>query len=976
MIRCGHCGGGHATVAEVRDCDGQEASLLDHLEPEPEAVPTSVEPDGPGGRADRAGVRRRRSVPRPLPPPEPPGVAPVGLEPHWERLAGPAALGRGVLVSPGQDVPPPWQHAPRVIIEAGSVGAEVVDELQRRWSRREPVVVELADELPDPEPVLHVEPWELSPDLELGHERLRHLLTANLVDARNPLHPVFGPVSAAVSAGARPGGPADVIDATGTTLWCDGGPLTWFEPLLDGHAVVPAAHLDAGVLSALTVASTTADLAPDQLEAVTHHGGGARIIAPAGSGKTRVLTERARHLLRDRGIHPSLVCLVAFNVRARAEMQERTTDLAGLEIRTLNSLALAIVNGSPPFVRPSRRRATVEVVDERQVRRVLAELVNTRRQAMADPYAVWIEALTACRLGLRTPQEVEQDFGGDVAGFAEVLPRFRDRLAQLNQVDFDEQILGAIEVLLTDPAARAVARRVCRLLLVDEFQDLTPAHVLLVRLLAGPQAEVFGVGDDDQTIYGYSGASPAWLIEFDRLFPGAVHHDLHVNYRCPPEVVTAASHLLSHNRRRVAKQIEAAAGRSPGEGLVVRSGADPVDELVDHVGSLVAAGVEPHHIAVLTRVNATLLAPLVALTEAGVRTDRPIDASFLSRTGVAAALAWLGLATGAEHRLSADLLENAARRPPRGLSRRTVDWVAEKSSPREILDLARRLRDERDRNKVESFVADLTTLRRLAERGGTTEQLLRAIRDDLGLGGALDRRLDASRRSVDRSAHGDDLAALLAIARFEPAPDRFPDWLARRLGPPRKRGGAPEQGGGVALATVHRVKGREWPHVVVYEATAGLFPHRLADDREEERRVFHVAITRGAQQVVVLPGTPPSPFLAQLEREAPAHLPPEPASERSSVRSSGRSGPRVKLEAPPADTLLEARLRERLKSWRSQRSRADGVPAYVVFNDATLRELARLRPSSPPELLAVPGIGPAKAERYGAEVLELLAAAD
>ena len=157
--------------------------------------------------------------------------------------------------------------------------------------------------------------------------------------------------------------------------------------------------------------------------------------------------------------------------------------------------------------------------------------------------------LSACRLGLRDPAEVELAYGGDVAGFPEVLTAYRSELARAGAMDFDEQILRAIQRLLGDRRARATARAVAPLLLVDEFQDLTPAHLLLLRLIAGPAGEVVGVGDDDQTIYGYAGASPDWLIHFDRFFPGAADHRLTVNYRCPPDVVGGAVNLLSHNRR-------------------------------------------------------------------------------------------------------------------------------------------------------------------------------------------------------------------------------------------------------------------------------------------------------------------------------------------------------------------------------------------------------------------------------------------
>ncbi len=169
-------------------------------------------------------------------------------------------------------------------------------------------------------------------------------------------------------------------------------------------------------------------------------------------------------------------------------------------------------------------------------------------------------------------------------------------------VDFDEQIYLAIEVLLAEPETRRHAQLVTRLLMIDEFQDLTPAHLLLIRLLAGPELEVFGVGDDDQTIYGYSGASPDWLIEFGRYFPGATKHALEVNYRCPAKVVTAASNLLSHNRRRVPKQIlSGPANSTDPAALVTTSVDDPTHETVERVKHLIGGGAEPSDIVVLTQ---------------------------------------------------------------------------------------------------------------------------------------------------------------------------------------------------------------------------------------------------------------------------------------------------------------------------------------------------------------------------------------
>ena len=486
--------------------------------------------------------------------------------PDPTRFAGPDVLGRSVLVSVGQDPPEPWTCSPRVTVDSDAPDSATAHRLRAAWSRRERLVVELSGRLPPAAQALHRPWWELHPGVTLGGDVWRYLLTANTVDARDGDRFGFAPADRARALGARAAGgePGDVVTAAGG-VWCDGGPLDVFDPAaLDEVGVVPAVNLDVGDLAALRLCDPDAALAEDQRRAVTHLGGGACIVAPAGSGKTRVLTERARWLVDGLGVSASAVCLVAYNVRARAEMQERTADLNGLEVRTLNSLALAVCNGTGPFAAP-RHHARVSVINEREVRDLVEGLltdrgVKRRRKAMTDPLAVWVEALNASRLGLRTPAEVERDYAPDVEGFAEIVPAFAEALHQRSVVDFDHQIIRCVDVLLSDPDARAAARRACGVLLVDEFQDLTPAHLLMVRLLAGPAASAFGVGDDDQTIYGYAGASPRWLIDYERWFPGADRHLLHVNYRCPPRVIDAATNLLSHNQHRITKRIEARHG--------------------------------------------------------------------------------------------------------------------------------------------------------------------------------------------------------------------------------------------------------------------------------------------------------------------------------------------------------------------------------------------------------------------------------
>ena len=363
---------------------------------------------------------------------------------------------------------------------------------------------------------------------------------ANSVDASEPGRAGWALARLAVSLGATPGGPADVVLPDGRPAWCDGGPLTRHEGL---GAVVHRFALEHGSLMPIGPNTTTAVLAPDQLAAVRHPGGVARIIAPAGSGKTRVLTERARLLLDGWGLPAGALCLVAFNKRAQEEMEARTTDLPALRVRTLNA-ARAGHPRRPAAVRAAAPRR-LSTIDEPEVRRILGRLVKLPKRRNVDPLATWLEALSAARLGLRHPAAWRPTTGVRCRASPPCSPPTGPSSSRRGEVDFDEQIVRAIELLLADPAARHAAQRACRVLLVDELQDLTPAHVLLVRLVAAPGAEVFGVGDDDQTIYGYNGADPRWLIDFAHLFPGAVDHPLEVNYRCPEGVVVAARTLLA-----------------------------------------------------------------------------------------------------------------------------------------------------------------------------------------------------------------------------------------------------------------------------------------------------------------------------------------------------------------------------------------------------------------------------------------------
>ncbi len=926
---------------------------------------------------------------------------------------GPAVLGRGVVLGPDQKVPDEFSGAPVVSVDDESLRApsQTVARLHGQWVRREPVVVRLqvgaAALKTASREVEEREPWVVGTSFLFDRQRLHFLVWNNNWDMRNG-EPIWWWAKKAIALGASADASADVVLPDGRAVYCDGGPAMPM-PL----TVLPYAAIENKSLRVLESGASADALAPDQREAVEHAGGAARIIAPAGSGKTRVLTERLRHVLSDWNVDPSTVCAVAYNTRAAAELTERTAGLPA-HIRTLNSLALAIVNGTGGFARSALESRPREVIGERDVRSILQGIVTVPRRTNTDPMASWIEALSAVRLGLRAPATTEEDWG-DLTDFPLAFEQYRAYLNGRSLLDFDEQIYRAIEILLRDPDARATAQRRCRMLLVDEFQDLTPAHLLMLRILASPALDVFGVGDDDQVIYGYAGADPDFLVAFDKWFPGAGHHALEVNYRCPPAVVTAAANTLTRNAVRVAKQIRSHPERTASETdlAIVRVPAKHLTETAtETISEWIREGCTPSSIAVLTRVNVTLLPVQVLLGEAGIEHSSPVDESVLERTGMRTALAYLRIGLSPDSILHSDIVDTV-RRPSRKIARNVVEMMTKR--PRTSLESLRNLSlslTGNDGDRVGDYVSDLHAVVGALLTGGT-EAALATIRDEIGLGETMD-TLDGSRSQVDRSAHGDDLAALAGVAHLHPEPKTFEPWLRSVLG---KR---TEGGSGIELSTVHRVKGREWNRVIVFDASAELMPHRLSNDLPEERRVFHVALTRCRERVVVIAdAAKPSRFISEMAApgKPEAVMRPERAAEReqkppsatnvraelgmavsiagghegtivslddagvlvsigsaktrvqfgTSVRVAGKQQSLAAPRAEGAERIFQA-----LREWRASTARELKLPPYTVLHDSHLEGIAQAAPSTLNELSRCKGIGGTKLERWGDEILAVV----
>ena len=856
------------------------------------------------------------------------------------------------MVLPGDRSP--FSDAERVAISPEVLADEnrldaIVERLHRAWVARERITVEFGvDQQELREPVKENRPpWRLGASFSLLRERLHFLVWNNNWDFRGE-EPIWwwGRKAAAARPGIRHGGHADIVLADGTDAWVDGGPR--------GPVDLPVVHSESVETGRLVLAPDpgappAGELAPDQLAAVGHRSGPARIIAPAGSGKTRTLNARLLHLVDQAGVEPGLVTAVAYNNRAAEEMRSRL-GRDDLHVRTIHSLGWRILRDARP---------DAELLPERSVRSLLRPLIPRQPRLNTDIVGPYIEAMADVRIALRDPGDVEQE-RDDVPDLARVFDGYRRRLDRRDQVDYDEQVYGAIEALLAHPGLRRKWQRRCRHLLVDEFQDLTPAYVLLLRLLASPALAVFGVGDDDQTIYGYAGADPDFLLHFERLFPGAGHHALEVNYRSPGQVVEAVTPLLANNRRRIPKIIRTPGGSDAG-GLCIVEATDStmIPETVGRIAGWLSDGAPAGEVAVLARVNSALLPVLAGLDAAGVPVSSRISPGLLSRSAMRAAIAWIRLALNPDEMWRQDLLE-AFRRPSRRLNRLSSELIPS-GAPLTRPDLAR-LAENLEVRHAQSWARWMDDLQRLvgaADAGGTVGALEELI-EGIGLGRAAG-LLDRGRSRVDRSAHSDDLVALRRCARVYGAPASFEENLRTLLS---RHSGGSDPPGGVTLSTVHRVKGMEWDRVVVFGVDEGLMPHHLAVDVEEERRVLHVAITRGRQEVVVVADARrPSPFLREM-LGGPGPAEPSEAVPEAREELADRSRP------VPDPILLET-----LKAWRLDKAREREVRAFAVFWDRALEEIATSRPRTERELLAVRGVGPAKLAEYGEDILDLVRAA-
>ena len=449
---------------------------------------------------------------------------------------------------------------------------------------------------------------------------------------------------------------------------------------------------------------------------------------------------------------------------------------------------------------------------------------------------------------------------------------------------------------------------------VDEFQDVSPIQSALLDLWLGGRDEICVVGDPAQTIYSFAGASASFLRDFPATFPGATTVELVRNYRSTPEVVAAANAVLAGATTR---GLTLRAQRPSGAAVRWAPAPDEVaeaDAVAAAIAGLVAAGTPAPEIAVLFRINAQSEAFEEALAARGLPYVVRGAARFFERPEVRQAVA---------------LVRASARTDPTTpvpeLVRATLTgmgWASEAPAAR-----------GQTRDRWESL------------------QALVAMADESGDLSSDEFVADLDRRAAEQHA---------------PA------------------------AGGVTLATLHSAKGLEWDAVFLAGMHDGVMPlsHATTDaEIEEERRLLYVGMTRARDQLVVSwaaarqPGgrasRPPSRFLDPL---LPDSARPEPATPRrrraAHCRECGKplstAAEKKRQRCTDCPASYDEELFERLRVWRKDRADEESVPAFVVFTDATLQLIAEQKPTSPADLLRISGVGPAKLERYGASLLEVV----
>ncbi|GHB17502.1 DNA helicase [Streptomyces umbrinus] len=691
-------------------------------------------------------------------------------------------------------------------------------------------------------------------------------------------------------------------------------PSRWGSPRSSGAESGGGYYRDGAPRPHVDPAALLDGLNENQRAAVVHHGSPLLIVAGAGSGKTRVLTHRIAHLLGERRVHPGQILAITFTNKAAGEMKERVEQLVGPRAN-----AMWVMTFHSACVRVLRRESkqlgftsSFSIYDAADSKRLMALVC---RDLDLDPKRFPPKSFSAKISNLKNELIDEEDFAAQAAdGFEKTLAQayamYQSRLREANALDFDDLIMTTVNLLRAFPDVAEHYRRRFRHVLVDEYQDTNHAQYALVRELVGtsehpvdvppsehdlPPAELCVVGDADQSIYAFRGATIRNILQFEEDYPNATTILLEQNYRSTQTILTAANAVIERNESRRPKNLWTNAGAGAQiTGYVADTEHDEAQFVADEIDRLTDAGdAKAGDVAVFYRTNAQSR----VFEEVFIRVGLPYKVvggvRFYERKEVRDVLAYLRVLANPEDSVPMRRILNV---PKRGIGDR-AEAMIDALSQREKISFAQALRrvDEaygmasRSTNAVKKFNTLMEDLRTIVESGAGPATVLEAVLERTGYLAELQASTDP--QDETRIENLQELAAVALEFEQEAGEGEAPGGLSaflERVALVADSDQIPDEGedgsGVITLMTLHTAKGLEFPVVFLTGMEDGVFPHMRAlgqaKELEEERRLAYVGITRARERLYLTRSSmrsawgqpsynPPSRFLEEIPE---AHL--------------------------------------------------------------------------------------------------------
>lgn len=620
-----------------------------------------------------------------------------------------------------------------------------------------------------------------------------------------------------------------------------------------------------------------------QKEAVSRIEGPLLIIAGAGSGKTKVITHRIAYML-EKGILQSNILALTFTNKAAREMNERISQLLGkkcpsLTINTFHAFGVKVLREHIELLGWRANFSIYDETDKNDLIKECAKEIKLSDDAL-DVYKI-ANIFSNIKMGRR-------GFREDEAIYEELYEEYQERLKLFNAVDFDDLIMLPIELLSTHNEVLETYKKRYKYIMVDEFQDTSMQQYNFIHLIA--EKNICVVGDDDQSIYSWRGANFENIRKFEEDYPDLLEVKLEQNYRSTGTILAAANGIISHNVNRKEKALWSAKGSGlPIEFYMPETETDEADFIAEMIESYKRdEGLKYSDFGILLRTNSLTRNIEESLLETNIPYRVTGGTSFFQRKEIKDIISYLRVATNPDDDVNLLRIINT---PPRGIGKTTIKAVSEVATEKKISvwkaidflitnDSSLKGRSVED---LESFVSIINTHRTKLLQGKNITSKVNALIEEIEYLPYLEKEFQKNEKLGKFKAHNIE-AFLQSIERWELNPynekTSIYDYLNRITLLTRDD---EEEGGEVALMTIHSAKGLEFPVVFIAGVEEGLLPHERSieegkENIEEERRLFYVAVTRARQKLFItscktrrraqgIKECKPSPFIEEIPKE-------------------------------------------------------------------------------------------------------------